>query len=93
MDSSFLAPKSGFLRKASGSFSPPQKEATIVAVKSSHLEVDLATKDGIKVISWYSICKAFSIGDFVNVTSLRGITVKSFDAGLTLRLKLIVSDS
>ena len=38
------------------------------------MEVDFATKEGIEVVSWYNICKVFSIGDFVSVTSLRGIT-------------------
>ena len=53
---------------------PSQKEATITAVKSTHLEVDLATNEGIIVVSWYNVCKAFSNGDFVCVTSspLRG---------------------
>jgi transcription elongation factor len=38
------------------------------------LEVDLATKEGIEVVSWYNVRKAFSVGDFVSVTSsLRGI--------------------
>ena len=54
--------------------SSSEKEATIAAVRSSHLEVDLATKEGIEVVSWYNIRKAFSVGDFVSVTSsLRGI--------------------
>ena len=51
-----------------------QKEATIAAVKSTHLEVDFATNEGIKLVSWYNVRKAFSSGAFVSVTSgpLRG---------------------
>jgi hypothetical protein len=52
------------------------KEATIAAVKSTHVEVDLATDEGIKAVSWYSVRKVFSVGDFVSVLSgpLRGMT-------------------
>ena len=51
------------------------KEATIAAVKTTHLEVDLATKEGIVAVSWHNVCKVFSIGDFISVTSgpLRGV--------------------
>src|SRR5271156_5649871 len=49
--------------------SSSEKEATIAAVKSSHLEVDLASNEGIEVVSWYNVRKAFSTGDFVCVTS------------------------
>jgi hypothetical protein len=51
-----------------------QKDATIVAVKSTHLEVDLATDEGIEAVSWYNVRKTFSSGAFVSVTSgpLRG---------------------
>jgi len=51
-----------------------QKEATIAAIKCTHLEVDLATNEGIEVVSWYNVRKAFSSGAFVSVTSgpLRG---------------------
>ena len=51
-----------------------EKGATIAAVTSTHLEVDLATNEGIEAVSWYNIRKAFSTGDFVSVTSgpLRG---------------------
>jgi hypothetical protein len=51
-----------------------QKEATIAAVKSTHLEVDFATNEGIELVSWYNVRKAFSTGAFVSVTSgpLRG---------------------
>jgi hypothetical protein len=51
-----------------------EKEATIAAVKSTHLEVDLATNEGIEVVSWYDVRKVFSAGAFVSVTSgpLRG---------------------
>jgi hypothetical protein len=54
--------------------SPSEKKATIAAVKSTHLEVDLATKEGIEVVSWYDVRKVFSVGDFVSVMSgpLRG---------------------
>ena len=45
-----------------------EKKATIAAVKSTHLEVDFATK-GIEAVSWYNVCKVFSAGDFVSVTS------------------------
>ena len=46
-----------------------EKEATIAAVESTHLEVDLATNEGIKAVSWYSVRKVFSPGDFVSVMS------------------------
>ena len=42
-----------------------EKEATIAAVESTHLEVDLATNEGIKAVSWHSVRKVFSPGDFV----------------------------
>jgi hypothetical protein len=45
------------------------KEATITAVKSTHLEVDLATNEGIEAVSWYNVRKVFSAGAFVCVTS------------------------
>ena len=44
------------------------KEATIAAVKSIHLEVDLATNEGIEVVSWHNVRKIFSAGAFVGVT-------------------------
>ena len=44
-----------------------EKEATIAAVKSTHLEVDLATNEGIEVVSWYNVRKVFSAWDFVSV--------------------------
>ena len=51
-----------------------EKGATIAAVTSTHLEVDLATNEGIVVVSWYDVRKVFSAGAFVSVTSgpLRG---------------------
>jgi hypothetical protein len=51
-----------------------EKEATITAVKTTHLEVDLATNEGIEAVSWYNVRKVFSAGAFVSVTSgpLRG---------------------
>jgi hypothetical protein len=49
--------------------SSSEKEAIIAAVKSSHLEVDLASNEGIEVVSWYNVCKVFFPGDFVCVTS------------------------
>jgi hypothetical protein len=49
--------------------SPSGKEARIVAVKSTHLEVDLATNEGIQFVSWYNVRKNFSTGAFVSVTS------------------------
>jgi len=54
--------------------SSSEKEATIAAVKSAHLEVDLATNEGIEIVTWYNVRKVFSAGDFVSVTSgpLRG---------------------
>jgi hypothetical protein len=50
------------------------KEAIIAGVESTHLEVDLATGEGVEAVSWYNVRKVFSIGDFVSVTSgpLRG---------------------
>jgi ribosomal protein L24 len=52
-----------------------EKEATIAAVKPNHLEVDLATNEGIEIVSGYNVRKVFSTGDFVSVTSgsLRGM--------------------
>ena len=52
-----------------------EKEATIAAVKSTHLEVDLTTNEGIEAVSWYNVRKVFSVGSFVSVTSgpLRGM--------------------
>jgi len=51
-----------------------RKEAKITAVKPTHLEVDLATDEGIEAVSWYNVHKVFTPGDFVSVTSgsLRG---------------------
>ena len=51
-----------------------EKEATIAAVKSTHLEVELDTDEGIEAVSWYNVWKVFSAGDFISVTSspLRG---------------------
>jgi hypothetical protein len=46
-----------------------KKEATIAAVNYTHLEVDLATNEGIEEVSWYNVRKTFSAGDFVSVTS------------------------
>jgi hypothetical protein len=46
-----------------------EKEATIAAVESTHLLVDLATNEGIKVVSWYNVRKVFSPGDFIIVMS------------------------
>ena len=46
-----------------------EKEATIAAVESTHLEVDFATNEGIKIVSWYNVHKVFSLGDFVTVMS------------------------
>ena len=46
-----------------------EKEGRITAVESSHLEVDFATNEGIKVVSWYNVRKIFSPGDFVIVVS------------------------
>jgi hypothetical protein len=53
---------------------PSRKKATIVAITSTHLEVDLATEEGIEAISWHNVRKVFSVGDFVSVMSgpLRG---------------------
>ena len=45
------------------------KDGTIVSVKSTHLEVELATDEGIEAVSWYNVRKAFSSGAFVSVTS------------------------
>ena len=51
-----------------------EKEATIAAVKPTHLEVNLATNEGIESVSWYNVRKVFSAGAFVSVTGgpLRG---------------------
>ena len=46
-----------------------EKEGTIAAVESTHLEVDLATNEGIKAVSWYNVRKVFSPGEFVSVMS------------------------
>ena len=53
---------------------PSGKKATIAVIKSTHLEVDLATEEGIEAVSRHNVHKVFSIGDFVSVTSglLRG---------------------
>ena len=45
------------------------KEATIARVESTHLEVDLATNEGIEAVSWYNVHKVFSAGAFVSVTN------------------------
>ena len=44
-----------------------EKEATVAAVESTHLLVDLATNEGIRAVSWYNVRKVFSPGDFVSV--------------------------
>jgi hypothetical protein len=44
-----------------------ENEATIAAVEPTHLEVDLGTNEGTKAVSWYSVRKVFSPGDFVSV--------------------------
>ena len=49
--------------------SSSEKEATIAGVKSTHLEVNLATNEGIEVVSWYNVRKVFSAWDFVSVMS------------------------
>ena len=46
-----------------------EKEATIAAVKPTHLEVDLSTNEGIVTVSWYDVRKVFSHWAFVSVTS------------------------
>jgi ribosomal protein L24 len=53
---------------------PSGKKATIAVIESTHLEVDLATGEGIEVVSWHNVHKVFSVGDFVSVMSglLRG---------------------
>jgi len=48
------------------------KEATIAAVKSTHLEVDLATSEGIEDVSWFNVHKVFSTGAFVRVSATSG---------------------
>ena len=42
---------------------------TIAAVKSTYLEVDLTTNEGIEAVSWYNVHKVFSAGAFIRVTS------------------------
>jgi len=49
--------------------SSSEKEATIAAVESTHLLVDLATNEGIEAVSWYNVRKVFSPGDFVSIMS------------------------
>ena len=44
-----------------------EKEAKIIAVESTHLEVDLATNEGIKAVSWYNVRKVFSPGNLVSI--------------------------
>jgi ribosomal protein L24 len=46
-----------------------EKEGKIAAVESTHLDVDLATNEGIVAVSWYNVRKVFSVGDFVIVMS------------------------
>jgi hypothetical protein len=46
-----------------------EKEGTIAGVESTYLEVDFATNEGIKAVSWYSVRKVFSPGEFVSVMS------------------------
>jgi hypothetical protein len=46
-----------------------EKHGTIAAVESTYLEVDFATNEGIKAVSWYDVRKAFSPGDLVSVMS------------------------
>ena len=46
-----------------------EKEATIAVVKPTHLEVDLATNEGIATVFLYDVCKFFSHWAFVSVTS------------------------
>jgi len=48
---------------------PSGKKATIAAITSTHLEVDLGTEEGIEAVSWHNVRKVFSVGDFVSVTS------------------------
>jgi hypothetical protein len=45
------------------------KEGTIASVKTTHLEVDLATDEGIVAVYWYDVRKVFSHWAFVSVTS------------------------
>ena len=45
------------------------KKATIAAVNDTHLEVELATGEGIVVVSWHNVRKVFTISNFVIVTS------------------------
>ena len=46
-----------------------EKEGTIAAVESTHLEVDLATNEGINAVSWYNVHKVFPPGDFISIMS------------------------
>jgi hypothetical protein len=46
-----------------------EKEAKITAVEFTHLEVDLATNEGIKAVSWFNVRKVFSPGNLVSVMS------------------------
>jgi hypothetical protein len=48
------------------------KKATITAVQTTHLEVDLATEEGIEAVSWHDVRKDFNVGDFVSVMGTMG---------------------
>ena len=67
--SNFPCPEEWIFEEGERVIVSSEKEATIAAVESTHLEVDFATNEGIKVVSWYNVRKVFSPGDFVIVMS------------------------
>lgn len=71
------------------------KRATVTAVKPHHLEVDLATGEGVMAVSWHDISKAFVIGDFVSVTSgpFQGTTGWVEDCDVDIAYVLVKGDS
>ena len=67
--SNFPCPEEWIFEEGERVIVSSEKEATIAAVESTHLEVDFATNEGIKRVSWYNVRKVFSPGDFVIVMS------------------------
>ena len=67
--SKFPCPEEWIFKEGERVIVSSEKEATIAAVKFTHLQVDLATNEGIKIVLWYSVRKIFSTGDFVSVMS------------------------
>ena len=67
--SNFPRPKEWIFEEGERVIVSLEKEGTIAAVESTHLEVDLATNEGIKTVSWYNVHKVFSPGDFISIMS------------------------